>query len=503
MNSSKFELVNRWKLKRKEKMDKSGIALIPLIVTIIVVIILSVIAVKVIEEPRDEEISKIILSIANEPVLGEGMKAVYWTGENGTGETEKANYTSEMYDYKAGDGKTDSKDSKWANAKTPDGSYWVWIPRYAYKITYYIDENKTTVSGDKTQYGDIDILFMYGTSDTKYRDIDGKPQDLPTGYKVHPAFQKMTATDEEKLNPLGKWDNELEGIWVAKYEASREDSTDGITWTPTTANHGGGDVLTTNAGNTSTTKSRIVSKPSVTSWKSISESNIYQNSLKMYENLNSHEMKNSEWGAVTYLTYSPYGRNGNELAVNQCTSYYIGGEPGTGSSKIYNSTYSYDAITFASTYAWNTEQGKLESTTGNIYGIYGMSGGADEYVASYVNNGHIDITGVGGVLGTTTDLKTKQVYPSTVTDGSSAQSVDYNLAKDIYGDAVYETSTNSSSNYSWCSDNSYFPRSWFPFFVRGGCYDMGGAGEFGFYFSGGLDGGECGFRPVLCVVSGT
>ena len=23
---------------------------------------------------------------------------------------------------------------KWANAKTADGSFWVWIPRYAYKI---------------------------------------------------------------------------------------------------------------------------------------------------------------------------------------------------------------------------------------------------------------------------------------------------------------------------------------------------------------------------------
>ena len=23
---------------------------------------------------------------------------------------------------------------RWANAKSADGSYWVWIPRYAYKI---------------------------------------------------------------------------------------------------------------------------------------------------------------------------------------------------------------------------------------------------------------------------------------------------------------------------------------------------------------------------------
>ena len=31
-------------------------------------------------------------------------------------------------------GETEST-RKWANAKTSDGSMWVWIPRYAYSIT--------------------------------------------------------------------------------------------------------------------------------------------------------------------------------------------------------------------------------------------------------------------------------------------------------------------------------------------------------------------------------
>ena len=30
----------------------------------------------------------------------------------------------------------DYSQSKWANTKSEDGSMWVWIPRYAYKITY-------------------------------------------------------------------------------------------------------------------------------------------------------------------------------------------------------------------------------------------------------------------------------------------------------------------------------------------------------------------------------
>ena len=33
--------------------------------------------------------------------------------------------------------------SKWANAMTKDGSMWVWIPRYAYKITYTNSSNKS------------------------------------------------------------------------------------------------------------------------------------------------------------------------------------------------------------------------------------------------------------------------------------------------------------------------------------------------------------------------
>lgn len=48
-------------------------------------------------------------------------------------------------------------------------------------------------------------------------------------------------------------------------------------------------------------------------------------------------------GAVAYLTYSPYGRNGEELAVNQCSSYYTGAGKGKGTSMIYNNTYEHDA----------------------------------------------------------------------------------------------------------------------------------------------------------------
>lgn len=51
-------------------------------------------------------------------------------------------------------GKTEST-RKWANAITDDGSMWVWIPRYAYRITSGYNSSTT---------GIIEIEFMKGTT---------------------------------------------------------------------------------------------------------------------------------------------------------------------------------------------------------------------------------------------------------------------------------------------------------------------------------------------------
>ena len=42
------------------------------------------------------------------------------------------------------------------------------------------------------------------------------------------------------------------------------------------------------------------------------------------ETTESHMIKNSEWGAVAYLTESKYGRNGTEISVNQCNGVITG-----------------------------------------------------------------------------------------------------------------------------------------------------------------------------------
>ncbi len=52
------------------------------------------------------------------------LTACYWdeSGNEVTGDTGR-----NWYQYVAGDNETDTRTSKWANAKTKDGSYWVWI----------------------------------------------------------------------------------------------------------------------------------------------------------------------------------------------------------------------------------------------------------------------------------------------------------------------------------------------------------------------------------------
>ena len=77
------------------------------------------------------------------PVLN-GMTPVYWDDQGEEHETTEGD--SNWYEYEAGNNIEDSKNSHWANAIniTENGNkgYFVWIPRYAYKITYLTSDGK-------------------------------------------------------------------------------------------------------------------------------------------------------------------------------------------------------------------------------------------------------------------------------------------------------------------------------------------------------------------------
>ena len=340
----------------------------------------------------------------NTPKLGTGMTPIKWNGSSWVNTTGS---DPEWYDYTA---------KKWANAKTSDGSMWVWIPRYAYSIT----------SGyHSSTAGNIDVEFMKGltnetsTGRTRFDNASGQGN-----WNIHPAFN---------------YGSTVSGIWVAKFEAS---------------NSGG----------------KIKVEPGVSSWRSITVNDIYTNCLNYNKTLNSHMMKNDEWGAVAYLSKSKYGKNA-EVTINSNSSYYTGG----GSGNAYVSNIG-------------------QSTTGTIHGVYDMSGGAWEYVAAYVNNGNSSLTSYGSSL-VNGDAKTKNVYSKASTDNATNN---YNANSSKYGDAVYETSTSGSGSTSWYGDYSDFPNAGGPFFQRGGHYTGGtDEGVFFFYNYYGGTSSYLSFRPVL------
>ena len=357
----------------------------------------------------------------NTPVLKGNMELVRY--ENGEWVEDK---TGSNYSYVAGSGTADNNSSEWANARvTVDrvDSYFVWIPRYAYKITY--NEDRTA--------GTIDVKFLVGTTDQYYDDngilqtakrATTGQEDTTSDYYVHPAFTNNV--------DLGGWRNELTGIWVGKYEAARLDAT--------SENEG--------------TDTKIKVQPGVISFRNDTIGNMYTYAREYDSNLNSHMLKNSEWGAVAYLTHSQYGRNGNEVTINN-SSKYITGSAG-------NSVSAEEDV--GTTNDYTSSQGVLASSTGNVYGIYDLSGGAYEYVSAYyISCDNLE----NGVPFAIKGVKSNEY---TTTYNGVEMNLDY-----IIGDATYETK-------EWKKDAAYFLLTDYAFFTRGGRYnneDIGGVFNFG------------------------
>ena len=359
----------------------------------------------------------------NAPVLKDNMELVTYNEE--TGEWEENN-SSSAYDYVAEEDSEDNNKSKWANAVvTVDGvdSYFVWIPRYAYKITYNDVNNKSAG-------GTIDVKFLVGTSDNYY-DENGElkeakraetgHEDTTSDYYVHPTFTNNV--------DLGGWDSELTGIWVGKYETSlvNKESKENIITTET--GDTAGDILLSE-----NTDKAIAVQPGVSSWRYCTIGTAYTNAKSYAEELNSHMLKNSEWGAVAYLAYSQYGRNGYAISVNQNSEYI------TANGK-------------------NIFESAGQSTTGNVTGIYDLAGCCYEYASSYFLDGNF-------LVETTF---TKKI--------SDAFSTCYKISEGIVGDATDET-------FRWGEDSAYIIDTNLPFVCRGGGYDnVSDAGLF-CYFNG-------------------
>ena len=396
---------------------------------------------------------------ANKPELVEGLIPVTWNGMDWV----SANTASEWYNY---------GEQWWANAvtttetnrakyQTPGtvipisdiNTMWVWVPRYEYKFS-----NMATgyAGGTAELPGAIGINFI------------GKDVTAPSdaaNYKVHPAFT------------FG--DQELSGIWVGKFETGNQ------TACTATSNVAGTACDVTSLG--------AQVKPNVPSWRGIRVSTAFTVSREMSNAGNvyglnntttdSHMMKNTEWGAVAYLSQSAYGKYANsaysgankEVYIN---NYFNNNETLTGCSAGAPSTAS--TTTCAYTYE-KSNTGTGASTTGNIYGVYDMSGGAYEYVMGNMKaNGNTQqLSGYS-----TSSNQTSGFNGPNYTGGATTGGRDYPAAKyyDTYnygtsnsdhstryipGDATYEVSQGDGKNNGWYSDSAGFVVTSYPWFYRG------------------------------------
>jgi hypothetical protein len=319
-------------------------------------------------------------------------------------------------------------------------TYLVWIPRYKYAIP--------AGSGARN----INIVFENSlTSKSNGTAIE-------TNYLTHPAFT------------FGS--KETNGFWVGKFETTGTLAS--ITIKPNLAS--------------------LANQTVSVSYTAIRNMEASGNKYSFNSNeVDTHMMKNDEWGAISYLSMSTYGLN-SEIYKNNSSSYYtgrsggnVGGSQVLVSSNEYINTgfYTYDGKCASTTTlapgintnctaignaVSDTSLSYKASTTGNIYGIYDMSGGSWEYLmGNYQNYSGASLTynsGFNGQNGDSTTVTTGLNFP-----GGQY----YNLFTTItattacnggicYGHALSETS-------GWYGDYAYMIRSNTPWFIRGGSYD--------------------------------
>ena len=395
-----------------------------------------------------------------DPVLKEKLIPVEISNN---GEVRYADISKEWYKY---------ENKEWANAvilnegvsyqegdiipESDIESYFVWIPRYKYQIfdegnyTTYI-ESKPTESIAK----EIQIEFETNEVEASIGSTKGE-------WLTHPAFTNF----------------DVNGIWVGKFETGYKGATTK-------------EEAQVNEEN----PNKIIIKPNTYSWRNSTVSNIFKTAYNYNRELDSHMMKNTEWGAVAYLSHSKYGIN-TEVRINNNSSYLTGY---SATDETDQSSYpGVSGTTSDITLPYNTETGYKASTTGNITGIYDMSGGAWEYVAGYMPSSS-DASGF-----TSTELTKYSKYLDIYSRNSIVTSYNNRILGDATGEMgpfyFYADKNNTNKQYhnNWYYDNSYFISSIYPWFDRGGfSYGSTLAGQFLF---GRVTGGiyvEGGSRLVL------
>ena len=396
-----------------------------------------------------------------DPVLSDNLVPVVLADD---GTVTKADTNTEWYKY---------EDKKWANAVIlsdntqtynngdiiPEDnieSYFVWIPKYSYQI-FNLGTTDGYTSSKPTTSNAKEIQIKFGTTNTNDSNNGECTTPMTSGasgnckvgdYMTSPAFISMNTN----------------GLWVAKFETT---------------------------GSTS----NVTVKPNQTSLRNLNVKTMFETAYNYKRDNDSHMMKNTEWGAVSYLSHSKYGIN-TEVRINNNSSMLTGyAATDNADENKYPGMYGTNA---SITLPYNTSTGYKASTTGNVTGIYDMSGGTWEHMSSFRSETY----GSSGF-----DATTLKAYNSKYYDEYDGTSTEKTYSKRILGDATGEmgpfyyyqdTDNNNHTHNSWYADYSNFVYSPLSWFFRGGFYDHGVLGG-QFYFDSYTGGahGHIGFRLVL------
>ncbi len=450
-------------------------------------------------------------NLPNAPELYQGMIPVVYDND---GNVYVADTNSDWYNY---------QDHRWGNAVLVDNTkegvtakyfdsnnklredisgeqipmdeilqMYVWIPRYKYQLFNVNNEGVPkqiiNIKFEKGIENTGNIKCTYtnngdGTITEDCKDKDTKAIVKNTDWYTHPAFTFKGTTEDSGT--------ELKGFWVGKFEPSDPMDENGRLLDKI-------NEITILPNKTSMVFKTVSTMFYATRDIELKQANKYNLNA---EQIDTHMMKNMEWGAVAYLSQSVYGIykdektcNIDEMDFDKCEIWtnntVQGGGPwdvkyawGGSATGCVGDSVSAEAIWNEDDNSpakcrvgnrWN-EKGVNASTTGNIYGIYDMSGGSHEYVMGAIVNQKDGGLYLARSEFTTTDGE-KKLPDSKYYDIYTFSAEETTHERGHLGDATKEIlRVLGRTDGGWNFDYSLFPRidtssndPTAPWFLRGG-----------------------------------
>lgn len=287
---------------------------------------------------------------ANAPVLKDNMIPVYFDSNDQVwrkADKDNNNINYQWYDY---------EDKMWANAVTVNinnrnkyitsslgteiniddiNGFFVWIPRFKYTLFEDVNSIKVEFETGLKSTGTVKCTKKFTTNSSENcTDNTNKGLKNNESTYTHPAF---TFNREE-----------LPGLWIGKFNNSLVNNN--IVINPKYS------ILTDiDFDSISTRIRRMEVNNNIYGFDNEGDVLLKLNIIEDSNDIDTHLIKNSEWGALTYLTYSNYGYNSVE-----------------------NNNYEY-----------TSDLGVNRSSTGNVYGVYDING-EKEFISTLFSDKYVE-----------------------------------------------------------------------------------------------------------------